>query len=202
MNLPKAYKPYKKRTCQLRIDGVIRGIFTASRPKFHRVQCKHEDPFSARRLAPIPMTALYVWRHYWSVHAHKFAAPWVLSFGCYRRKKVYLLNVWRPIVPVLFCWLHPGKCRLVCMGVLYKRSKFQLNRRRNSWVIRSQNIRHSIPTLDCKFEPNLTFTDRDETGARRKVWTKDSLGPSAQKFLSPHFRVMAPENWYLAIFDP
>ena len=80
------------------------------------------------------------------------------------------------------------------MDVLYKRSKFQLNRMRNRRVIRGQNIRHSIPTLDCKFEPSLTFTDRDETGARRKVWTKDSLGPSAQNFLSPHFRVMAPES--------
>ena len=80
------------------------------------------------------------------------------------------------------------------MDVLYKRSKFQLNRMRNRRVIRGQNIRHSIPTLDCKFEPSLTFTDRDETGARRKVWTNDSLGPSAQKFLSPHFRVMAPES--------
>ena len=62
MNLPKTYKPYKKRAFLLRIDGVIR-VFTASRPKFHRVQCKLEDPFSARRLAPIPMTALYVCRH-------------------------------------------------------------------------------------------------------------------------------------------
>ena len=57
MNLPKTYKPYKKCACLLRIDGVIR-IFTFSRPKFHRVQCKLEGPFSAGRLAPIPMTAL------------------------------------------------------------------------------------------------------------------------------------------------
>ena len=80
------------------------------------------------------------------------------------------------------------------MDGLYKRYKFQLNRMRQIRVIRCQNIRHSILHLDCKFEPNLTFTDRDETGARRKVWIKDSLGPSAQKFLSPHFRVMAPES--------
>ena len=33
---------------------------------------------------------------------HKFAAPRMLSFGCCRRKKVYLLNYWRPIVHVLF----------------------------------------------------------------------------------------------------
>ena len=117
-------------------------------------------------------------------------------------KNVFLLNVWRPIVPVLFCWPHPGLCRRVGMHGLYKRSKAQLNRMRNRRVIRGQNIRHSILTLDCKFEPDLTFTDRDETGARRKVWTKDSLGPSAQKFLSPHFRVMAPENLYLPMFDP
>ena len=56
MNLPKTDKPYKKRACLLRIDGVIR-VFTFSRPKFHRVQCKIEDPFSAGCLAPIPMTA-------------------------------------------------------------------------------------------------------------------------------------------------
>ena len=80
------------------------------------------------------------------------------------------------------------------MDGLYKRVKFQLNRMNSRQVIRGQSFRHSLPTLDCKFEPNATFTDRDETGARRKVWTKDSLGPSAQNFLSPLFRVMAPES--------
>ena len=80
------------------------------------------------------------------------------------------------------------------MDELYKRFLFQLSRMRNRRVIRGQNIRHSIPTLDCKFEPYQTFTDRDETGDRRKVWTMDSLGPSAQNFLSPHFRVIAPES--------
>ena len=55
------------------------------------------------------------------------------------------------------------------MDGLYKRSKFQLNRMKNRRVIRGQSFRHSLPTLDCKFEPNVTFTDRDETGARRKV---------------------------------
>ena len=124
----------------------------------------------------------------------------MLSFGCYRRKKVYLLNVWRPIVHVLFHWPHPRLCRRVCMDRLYKRFKFQLNRMKNSRVIRGQSFRHSLPTLECKFEPNVTFTDRDETGARRKVWTNDSPGPSAQKFLSPIFRVMAPYNWYLLMF--
>ena len=121
--------------------------------------------------------------------------------GCFRLaaigvKMFFLLNVWRPIVPVLFCWPHPGLRRRVGMDRLYKRSKFQLNRMRNRRVIRGQNIRPSIPTLDSKFEPNLIDTDQDKIGARRKVWTKDSLGPSAQKFLSPHFRVMAPENLY------
>ena len=57
MNLPKTYKPYKKRACLLRIDGVIR-VFTFSRRKSHRVQCKLEAPFSAGRLAPIPMTVI------------------------------------------------------------------------------------------------------------------------------------------------
>ena len=46
---------------------------------------------------------------------------------------------------------------------LYKRFKFQLNRMKNRRVIRGQSFRHSLPTLDCKFEPNVTFTDRDET---------------------------------------
>ena len=80
------------------------------------------------------------------------------------------------------------------MDWFYKRSKFQLNRMKNRRVIRGQSFRHSLPTLDCKFEPNVTFTDRDETGARRKVWTNDSLWPNAQNFLSPLFRVMAPES--------
>ena len=185
----------------LRIDGVIR-VFTLSRPNFHRVQCKFEDPFSAGRLASSPLTTLYVCRHEWSAHARKFAAPWVLSFGCCRRKNDFLLNIWRPIVHALFHWLHPGLYRRVCMDRLYKRSKFQLNRMKNKGVIRGQSFRHSLPTLDCKFEPNVTFTDRDETGARRKVWTNESLGPSAQNFLSPLFRVMAPESWYLLMFDP
>ena len=82
----------------------------------------------------------------------------------------------------------------VCMDRLYKLSKFQLNRTKNRRVIRGQSFRHSLPTLDCKFEPNATFTDQDETGAGQKVLTNDSLGPSAQKFLSPLFRVMAPES--------
>ena len=57
MYLPKTYKPYKKHVCLLRIDGIIR-VFTFSHPKFHRVQCKFEDPFSAGRLTPIPLTSL------------------------------------------------------------------------------------------------------------------------------------------------
>ena len=81
----------------------------------------------------------------------------------------------------------------ICMDELYKLLKFQLNRMKNRRVIRGQNFRHSLPTLECLFEPNVTFTDRDETGARRKVWIKELLGPIAQKFLPPFFRVMAPE---------
>ena len=73
------------------------------------------------------------------------------------------------------------------MDRLYKRSRFQLNWINSRRGIMGQSFRHSLPTLDCKFEPNATFTDRDETVARRKVLTKDSLGPSAQNFLSPFF---------------
>ena len=112
--------------------------FYGSRPKSHRVQWKFEDPFSAGCLASSPLTTLYVCRHKWSAHAHKFAAPRVLSFGCCRRKKVYLLNFWRPIVHVLFHWPHPGLCRHVCMDGLYKHSKFQLNRMKRKRVIRGQ----------------------------------------------------------------
>ena len=84
----------------LRIDGVIR-VFTLSRPNFHRVQCKFEDPFSAGRLASSPLTTLYVCRHVWSAHAHKFAAPWVLSFGCCRRKKDFCI----PDCTCVFVWM-------------------------------------------------------------------------------------------------
>ena len=79
------------------------------------------------------------------------------------------------------------------MDELYKRAIFQLNRMKNRRVIRGQNFSHSLPILYCNFEPNVTFTDRDETGVRRKLWTNDSLEPSAQNFLAPLFRVMAPE---------
>ena len=179
----------------LRIYGVIR-VFTLSRPNFHRVQCKFEDPFSAGRLASRPLITLYVCKHEWSAHAHRFSAPWVLSFGSCRRKNYFLMNIWHPIVHVLFHWPHPGFGRRVCMDGLYKRSKFQLIRMKNPGVISGQIFRHSQLILDCKFEPNVTFTDRDETGARRKVFTNESLGPRAQNFLSPLFRVMASESWY------
>ena len=201
MYLPKIYKPFKKRACLLRTGGVIR-VFTFSRPKFHSVQCKFKDPFSAGHLASDPLTTLYVCRHYWSAHAHKFAAPTVFSVGCCQCKNVYSLNVWRPIVHVLFPWPHPGLCSRVCMDGLYKLSNCQLNRIKNRRVVRCQSFRHSLPTLDYKFEPNVTFTDRDETGARRKVWTNDSLRQSAKEFLSPLSRVIAPEIWYLLKFDP
>ena len=201
MYLPKTYKPYEKRACLLWIGGVIK-VFTLSRPIFYRVQCKFEDPFSAGRLASRRLTTLYVCRHEWSAHAHKFAAPWVLSFGCCRRKKDFLLNIWCPIVHVLFHRPYPGLNWRVCVDKLYKRSKFQLNRMKNTGVIRGQSFRHSLPTLDCKFEPNVTFTHLDETGAKRKVCINESPGPSAQNFLSPLFRVMAPESWYLLMFDP
>ena len=79
------------------------------------------------------------------------------------------------------------------MDGLYKRSKFQLNRMKNRRVIRDQNFGHSLSTLDCLFEPYLTFTDWNENGARRKVWTNDSLWLSAQKVFSPLFRVMSPD---------
>ena len=137
MYLPKTYKPYKKRACVLPIDGVIR-VFTLSRPNFHRVQCKFQDPFSAGRLASSPLTTLYVCIQKWSAQAHKFAAPRVLSFSCCKRKNDFLLNIWRLIVHVLLHWPHPGFCRRVYMDTLYKRFKFQLNRMKNSRVIRGQ----------------------------------------------------------------
>ena len=62
MYLPNTYKPYKKRTCLLRINRVIT-VIPISRPNFHRVQCKIDGPFSPGRLAPIPLTSLYTCRH-------------------------------------------------------------------------------------------------------------------------------------------
>ena len=67
-------------------------------------------------------------------------------------------------------------CRLVGMDKVYKRSKFQPNRTTNKWVIKSQNIGYSSPTLDCLFESNATFTDWNETCARWKAWGHESLG--------------------------
>ena len=90
--------------------------------------------------------------------------------------------------------LTPSRIVQACLYGIYKRSKFQLNRMKNRRVVKGKSFRHSLPALDCKFEPNATFTDRDETCARRKVWANDYLGPSAQNFLLPLFRVMAPES--------
>ena len=67
-------------------------------------------------------------------------------------------------------------CRLVGMHKGYKRSKFQSNRTTNKWVIKSQNIGYSSPTLDCLFESNATLTDWNETCARWKAWGHESLG--------------------------
>ena len=53
MYLPTTYKPYKKRTCLLRINRVITDL-PISRPIFHTVQCKIDGPFSPGRLIPIP----------------------------------------------------------------------------------------------------------------------------------------------------
>ena len=169
MYLPKTYKPYKKRTCLLRTDGVIR-VFTFSRPKSHRVQCKL-DPFSARRLASNPLTTLNVCRHEWSAHAHKFAAPRMLSYGCYRRKKVYLLNIWRPIVHVLFQWPHPGWCRHVCMDGLYKLSKFQLNRMNSRRVIRGQSFSlMRPPPIGMKLVPDKRSAPMTPLGQVPKIY--------------------------------
>ena len=66
-------------------------------------------------------------------------------------------------------------CRLVGMDKGFKRLKFQPNRTTNKWVIKSQNIGYSSPTLDCLFESNATFTDWNETCARWKAWGHESL---------------------------
>ena len=112
MYLPNTYKLYKKRTCLLRIDRVIT-VLPIYRPNSRRVQCKIDGPFSPGRLAPIPLISLYICRHQWSAHAHIFAAPSVLSFACYRRKTIYLWNVWRPILHVLFNWPLPYSAGLL-----------------------------------------------------------------------------------------
>ena len=52
------------------------------------------------------------------------------------------------------------------MDVDYKRFEFQLNRTTNKRVLKAQNSEFSSSTLDCLFESNPTFTDRNETGAR------------------------------------
>ena len=44
MYLPKTYKPCKKRTCSMQINRVIT-VLPFSRPNFHRVQCKIDDPY-------------------------------------------------------------------------------------------------------------------------------------------------------------
>ena len=55
MYLPNTYKPYKKRTCSMRINRVIT-VLPFSRPNFHRAQCKIDGPFSSGCLAPNPLT--------------------------------------------------------------------------------------------------------------------------------------------------
>ena len=55
MNLPIYYKPCRKRNSFMQIIRVIT-VLPFSRPYFHRVQCKIDDPFSPGRFAPIPLT--------------------------------------------------------------------------------------------------------------------------------------------------
>ena len=44
--------------------------------------------------------------------------------------------------------------------------KFQLIRTTNKRVLKAQTSGFSSSTLDCLFELNPTFTDRNDTGAR------------------------------------
>ena len=48
--------------CLMLINRVIT-VLRISRPNFHRLQCKIYDMFSPGRLAPIPLTSLYICRH-------------------------------------------------------------------------------------------------------------------------------------------
>ena len=67
-------------------------------------------------------------------------------------------------------------CRLVGINMGNKCSKVPSNRTTNKWVIKSQNIGDSSPTLDCLFVSNPAFTDWNETCARWKAWGHESLG--------------------------
>ena len=75
------------------------------------------------------------------------------------------------------------------MDGLYKRSKFHLYRMKNRRFIRGQSFRHSLTTLDCKFEPNVTFTDRDETGARRRPGPMTPWGQGPKISYRPFFEL-------------
>ena len=185
------YKPDKKRTCLLQINRVIT-VWPVSRQNFHRVQCKIDDPFSPGRLVPIPLTTFYVCRHI-------FAASQVFSFACFKRKTVYSINVCRPIMLVV----SYGPLPYSAGSLVYMRTtNVQPNQTINKWVIKIQNSGYSLPTLDCLFESNPTFTDRNETCARWKAWGFELLWLSAKIFCKPHFRVIAVESWYLSMFDP
>ena len=67
-------------------------------------------------------------------------------------------------------------CSLVGQDKGYKLSKFLLNRRTNKSAIKCLNIGYSSPTLYCLFESNPTFADWNETYARWKACSHETLG--------------------------
>ena len=116
--------------------------------------------------------------------------PW-LPFGCYRRKKVYLLNVWRPIVhaPGMLVWTSStngtnfsliGWKTDELLGVKISGIPYQL------WTAYLSLIRPS--PIWMKLVP-------DERSGPMTHW-----GQVPKNSYRPFF--MAPESWYLLMFDP
>ena len=103
---------------------------------------------------------------------------------------------------VLFHWLHPGWSRHVCMDRLYKRSKFQLNRWKTDGLlgVKVSDIPYQLWTAGLSLMRPSLIGMKLVPDERSGPMTPSGQVPKIS--YRPFFRVMAPESWYLLMFDP
>ena len=100
----------------------------------------------------------------------------MLSFACYRRKTIYLWNVWRPILHVLFYWPLPYFARLLVWIRATNVLNFSQIGRQKSELLRVKilDIPHQLWT--AYFSQMRPSPIGMKTCARWKAWGHESLG--------------------------